>query len=84
MGPRRGHRGRTARTRDPAVKAALREQTENAIARGVFGIPTFIVEGELFWGNDRVDDVLEALAGKDPLDRVQADKLINAPYGDTR
>ena len=36
----------------PAVKAALRENTEAAIAAGVFGVPTFALDGELFWGDD--------------------------------
>jgi 2-hydroxychromene-2-carboxylate isomerase len=49
------------------AKAALRANTEGALARGVFGIPTMIARGELIWGNDRMD-VLEAiLEGRDPL-----------------
>jgi len=36
----------------PEVKAQVRENTEQAIARGVFGVPTFIVDDELFWGYD--------------------------------
>jgi 2-hydroxychromene-2-carboxylate isomerase len=42
---------------DPAIKEKLRAETENAIARGVFGSPFFIVDGELFWGNDRLADL---------------------------
>jgi len=34
------------------VKAALRENTDLAIARGVFGVPTLALDGELFWGED--------------------------------
>ena len=40
-------------------KAALRAQTAAALARGIFGAPSFIVEGELFWGDDRLEDALE-------------------------
>ncbi len=40
-------------------KQRLREQTEVARSRGVFGAPTFFVRGEMFWGNDRLDDALE-------------------------
>ncbi|MDY0974428.1 2-hydroxychromene-2-carboxylate isomerase [Massilia sp. CFBP9012] len=43
-----------------AAKAALREQTIDARRRGIFGGPSFIVDGELFWGDDRLDDALEA------------------------
>ena len=42
-----------------ANKLRLREQTELAMQRGIFGAPTFFVEGEMFWGNDRLDDALE-------------------------
>ena len=37
---------------DPAVKATLITNTERAIARGVYGVPTFDYNGELFWGAD--------------------------------
>ena len=40
----------TARASAPAVKRALQERTAAAIAAGVFGVPTFVLEGELFWG----------------------------------
>jgi 2-hydroxychromene-2-carboxylate isomerase len=40
------------------TKACLREQTEQARARGVFGAPTFFVRTEMFWGNDRLEDAL--------------------------
>ena len=42
----------------PAAKQRLREQTDEAIRLGVFGAPTFIVGGELFWGNDRLEDAI--------------------------
>ncbi len=40
------------------TKTQLREQTEQARARGIFGAPTFFVGTEMFWGNDRLDDAL--------------------------
>lgn len=46
-----------------ANKLALRRQTEQAAARGIFGAPTFFVGGEMFWGNDRLEDALAAWAG---------------------
>ena len=46
---------------DPAVKAELRATTEEAVARGVFGAPTFFVGDEMFFGNDRLDFVERAL-----------------------
>ena len=40
------------------AKAALRAQTERAQALGIFGAPTFLVDSELFWGNDRLEDAI--------------------------
>ena len=40
------------------TKIRLREQTEAARRRGIFGAPTFFVGKEMFWGNDRLDDAL--------------------------
>jgi 2-hydroxychromene-2-carboxylate isomerase len=70
-----------AATHEPAVKDALRRQTEEAIARGIFGVPSFYTGGELFWGNDRVDDLCEYLAGDDPLDRERLAALLARPVG---
>jgi 2-hydroxychromene-2-carboxylate isomerase len=46
---------------EQATKDALKALTEEAVQRGVFGAPTFFVEGEMFWGQDRLDWVREAL-----------------------
>ncbi len=40
-------------------KEKLKQQTERAQQLGIFGAPSFIVEGELFWGNDRLEAALE-------------------------
>lgn len=42
---------------DPAVKDRLKEVTNDAIERGIFGSPFFIVGDEPFWGHDRMDEV---------------------------
>jgi 2-hydroxychromene-2-carboxylate isomerase len=48
-----------ARSATPEIKDRLRAQTDAASARGIFGAPTFITEdGELFWGDDRLDQAL--------------------------
>ncbi|GAB3774141.1 2-hydroxychromene-2-carboxylate isomerase [Ramlibacter monticola] len=46
---------------DPAIKDDLKVATQEAVQRGVFGAPTFFVGGEMFWGQDRLDFVKEAL-----------------------
>ena len=49
---------------DPEVKARLVATTEEAVARGVFGAPTFFVGEEMFFGQDRLDFVAQALAAR--------------------
>ena len=51
-----------ARTQEPGIKAKLVANTEGAVARGVFGIPTFFVGDAIFFGKDRLGQVEEALA----------------------
>jgi len=46
------------RAQSEPIKTRLREQTEQARAKGIFGAPTFVVGTEMFWGNDRLDDAL--------------------------
>ncbi len=46
------------------AKAALRATTEEAVERGVFGAPSFFVDGELYFGNDRLDFVERALQAR--------------------
>lgn len=41
-----------------AAVAALVEETEQAMSRGIFGSPSFFVDGEVFWGDDRFDDAI--------------------------
>lgn len=52
-----------ARTQEPAIKEKLAANTEAAVARGVFGIPTFFVGDAMFFGKDRLAQVEEALLG---------------------
>lgn len=47
---------------EQAVKDELKAQTQAAVQRGVFGAPTFFVADQMFWGQDRLDFVREALA----------------------
>lgn len=46
-----------AALQDPAVKDLARKATDEAVAKGVFGSPYFIVENEAFWGVDRLDQL---------------------------
>ncbi len=46
---------------DDNIKHQLRANADEAVSRGAFGAPTFFVNGEMFWGNDRLEFVEEAL-----------------------
>ena len=43
----------------PGVKQALKDRTQHAVDLGIFGAPTFVVQGELFWGSDRLSQAVE-------------------------
>lgn len=50
-----------AKTQDPTVKEKLKINTEEAVSRGVFGVPTFFVGDEMFFGKDRLIDLEEEI-----------------------
>jgi len=57
-----------ARAQSSEIKGQLRAQTDQAIAKGVFGVPSMIVGDELFWGYDDFPYLELVLAGRDPID----------------
>jgi len=59
-----------AQAQTPECKQRLRDQTDAAIQRGVFGVPSMEVGDELFWGYDDFPYLELALAGKDPIARM--------------
>jgi 2-hydroxychromene-2-carboxylate isomerase len=56
-----------AKTGDQAIKDKLRAETEEAAKQGIFGAPNFVSEdGELFWGNDRLEQAIDWARGHRP------------------
>jgi 2-hydroxychromene-2-carboxylate isomerase len=55
-----------ARAQSPEERPKLRAQVQRAQALGIFGAPTFLVDGEMYWGNDRLEDAIEAARGGAP------------------
>lgn len=49
-----------ARAQEPGIKQRLIENTADVVARGAFGVPTFYVGGEMFFGKERLEQVTEA------------------------
>ena len=69
------------RIKDPEVKDALRQSTERAIERDVFGVPTFIARGKLFWGYDAFDFLLDFLENPGLLDSEEMRFAASPPVG---
>jgi 2-hydroxychromene-2-carboxylate isomerase len=55
------------RAASPEIKTRLKTQTEEAIARHIFGAPTFMVGEELFWGDDRLEQAVEWALAHHPV-----------------
>jgi len=47
---------------DKETKQALIQNTDQAVQLGLFGVPSFVIDGQLYWGDDRIDDVLHFLS----------------------
>lgn len=70
-----------SRATSPEIKGRLRECTEHAIQRGVFGVPTLLIDDELFWGLDAMPHAAAFLAGNDPLDHEVLASWASLPAG---
>jgi 2-hydroxychromene-2-carboxylate isomerase len=69
---------------EPAVKQRLRENTEWASSRGIFGVPTLVIRGEFFWGHDAIDMALEYLADGEAFYDGQMQAIETLPIGAER
>ena len=67
-----------------AMKDRVKATTDEAIARGVFGVPTVIAEGELFWGVDSLPHLEAALRGEDPASAARLARFREIPVGASR
>ena len=73
-----------ARIADPAVKERLRRNTAEAIARGVFGVPPFVIGDELFWGEDVTGMMLDYLKDPELFQRGDLARLGDLPVAAER
>ena len=69
---------------DGAVKAALRANTDEAAARGVFGVPTAVVDGRLFWGLDATDMLIAEIENPDLFSAGEYRRVRELPVGASR
>ena len=68
-----------ARIADPVVKARLKSNTDEALAAGVWGVPTFVIDGLCFWGFDSGDMLLDYLADPSLFSSAQHARLARLP-----
>jgi 2-hydroxychromene-2-carboxylate isomerase len=66
------------------TKEALRQTTNEAASRGVFGVPTFVVDGEVFWGADALDFLKDFLKDKTVLRNDEMRRVDSLPIGAAR
>lgn len=60
------------------AKLELKSNIQEAIGFGAFGVPSFVVKDELFWGHDAIADLMEFLKGNDRLDREKLENLLSS------
>jgi 2-hydroxychromene-2-carboxylate isomerase len=68
----------------PEVKDTLRRNTEEAAAAGVFGVPSFVMNGEIFWGNDSIEFFNAWLADPSLLHSAEMRRLDALPVSAAR
>jgi len=68
----------------PAVKDALRQGTDSAVAQGVFGVPTLAIDGELFWGADAMEFAKAFLADPSIVRTAEMQRVATLPVGVVR
>ncbi len=66
------------------IKDAIRTHTEAALTAGVFGVPSMVVEGEVFWGTDSLAHLENHLNGDDPVDDALLARWRDLPVGQAR
>ncbi len=76
--------GLAERIASPEIKERLRANTEEALGAGVFGVPTFVWNGELFWGHDRMAHLADRLEGRLASPEERGAALAARPRGAER
>lgn len=68
-----------AQTKEPITKAQLNQNTNEAVVRGAFGVPTMVVDDELFWGFDSLPHLDRYLRGEEQLDHAEMERWKDVP-----
>jgi 2-hydroxychromene-2-carboxylate isomerase len=60
------------------AKVELKNNIQEAISFGAFGVPSFVIDGELFWGQDSMNELKDFVLGQDKLDREKLNLLLSS------
>ena len=66
-------------TGDPSLKEALRQNTDEAIQHGIYGVPSFLISDQILWGDDMFDLMLEWLNNPSILDDPEVHRIMSLP-----
>lgn len=66
------------------IKESIKKNTDDAVSKNIFGVPSFIVDQEMFWGYDRLCHVEDYLLGKLSLDHSLLENILSRPRGADR
>ena len=66
---------------EKSLKKILRTNTSKAIENGVFGVPTFVVEGQVFWGGDASDMMLDFIKNPELFSSEEMKRISSMPMG---
>jgi 2-hydroxychromene-2-carboxylate isomerase len=69
---------------DATVKQRLRANTDWAIARGVFGVPTFVIGDQIFWGHDTLDMAVDYIRDASRFENSEMKRIRSLPVGVVR
>jgi 2-hydroxychromene-2-carboxylate isomerase len=73
-----------ARANEPEIKARIRADTDDAVARGMFGVPTMLVDDQMFWGCDSLPHLAHYLAHGDVVPATMIETWENLPASAVR
>ena len=73
-----------ARVSDAAVKAKLRRNGDEAIAAGVFGVPSLVIDAKVFWGYDATEMAMDYLGDRNGFETAEMRRIASLPVGASR
>jgi 2-hydroxychromene-2-carboxylate isomerase len=84
LGKRMGIKNVPAALMNETIKSKLRANTDDAISKGIFGVPTFLIGDVIFWGQDSLDMMLDYLRDPGVFETPEMQRALTLPVGASR